>query len=208
MIYKLAVLWAEYYIKKKNVKEEDKEIYIYCFDILISTILNFVILLVLAVVFKLYIETILFSISFMLFRGKCGGFHAKSHWGCLLTLIIVYGGMVALIKTVDPQIIRFISICISVVSILLAIIFAPVDNINRPFDKSERLLFRKQSLLRVTILLFISMILNLSVKTALYGFAISYAVFMVAVALPVGKIKNIIDIASEEKQPKIKETEI
>ena len=56
-----------FYIKKGKIEEDDREVYEYSFEMLISTIINFLIMIVGALITKRYWETALFTFSFLLF---------------------------------------------------------------------------------------------------------------------------------------------
>ena len=74
----------------KGTYEFERDVYEYCFEVLLSTFLNLLAIIILAVATGLYLETLCFTISFMTLRGTAGGYHAKTHWGCFLILMLVY----------------------------------------------------------------------------------------------------------------------
>lgn len=56
-----------FYIKKGKIEEDDREVYEYSFEMLISTIINFLIMIVGALITKRYWETALFTFSFFVY---------------------------------------------------------------------------------------------------------------------------------------------
>ena len=73
---------------KNVIPSEDESAYTYSFEILLSTILNFIIMLIAAVCFGKIIEALLFAVGFIPFRMLNGGYHAKTNWGCMLMLLV------------------------------------------------------------------------------------------------------------------------
>lgn len=78
MIAKLAQKMTAYFIKKNVINEEEKETYDYCFEVLIATVINLVILVMLGILTRRCIETAIFCVLFMLLRGAAGGYHANT----------------------------------------------------------------------------------------------------------------------------------
>lgn len=190
MLRKLAGRISSYYIRKSKVDIADKEIYDYCFEVLLSTILNLFAILVLAIVTKLYLETLCFIITFMALRGSTGGVHAKTHLGCFISLIIVFAILPICFKFISVDILRYIGISFASLGCIFIFALSPVDNINRPFEKFERRKFRKRSITLTLIAALIFAILisfNATIKCA---FAIGFVILVVSVSLILGFIKN------------------
>ena len=137
MIAKLARKMTEYFIKKNVIKEEEKDTYDYCFEVLIATVINLIILVVLGIFTKRYIETAIFCVFFMLLRGAAGGYHANTHAGCLLTLLIVYGILLATLL-LSSNILFYAGIFLFVIALIIFIIIAPVDNKNKILEITEK----------------------------------------------------------------------
>lgn len=190
MIAKLAQKMTEHFIKKNVIKEEEKDTYDYCFEVLIATVINLIILVVLGIFTKCYIETAIFCILFMLLRGAAGGYHANTHLGCLLTLLIVYGILLATLL-LSISILFYFSIFLFAIAIIIFIIFAPVDNKNKILEKTEKKRLKKKLLIIISIITIVFTVLMFFKSAYVYAYTISYIMFSVAMLVLLGKIKNL-----------------
>ena len=82
MIHKIAGKITDYYIKKQTLAEDDREMYVYCFELLVATVFNVTVMAIIGIATKLYLETLLFLVGFMTMRGITGGYHADTHLQC------------------------------------------------------------------------------------------------------------------------------
>ena len=85
---RLANTITDYYIRKKIIAEEKREIYSYGFKLIISDVINYIIIISLGIVFNRLIESIVFLITLCGIRQFSGGFHAKTFWLCRLSMIL------------------------------------------------------------------------------------------------------------------------
>lgn len=192
MLHRISEKITSYYIRKNKINQDEKDTYEYCFEVLLSTVINLLAIIILAVITKLYIETLCFTIFFMTLRGSSGGFHAKTHLGCFIGLLIVYSVLPISYLFISTEILQFISIAFMVAGSLMIFIFAPVDNINNPFTRKMKRRFRIKSIIftLLTIAAYCSLIAFKS--TIRYAYAISYVSLAVALSLVVGIIKNLL----------------
>lgn len=190
MIAKLAQKMTAYFIKKNVINEEEKETYDYCFEVLIATVINLVILVMLGILTRRCIETAIFCVLFMLLRGAAGGYHANTHAGCLLTLLIVYGILLSTLL-ISVHILFNVSIVLFAIALIMFIIFAPVDNKNKILEKTEKKRLKKKLLIILSIITIVFTVLMFFELTYIYAYTISYIMFAVAILIFMGKIKNI-----------------
>lgn len=88
MLTKLAQRISLFFISKGTIREDERQIYDYCFEIMLSTILNFCSVIVIAIITKTVFFTLCFIVGFMIIRATAGGYHAETHMACLLILIV------------------------------------------------------------------------------------------------------------------------
>lgn len=91
MIAKLAKSTAYFFVEKQVVKKEDEEVYAYGMELLYSSILNIVLAVIIAVATNTVFPTLAFLITFIILRQYIGGYHAKTHLGCMSILAVVIG---------------------------------------------------------------------------------------------------------------------
>lgn len=186
----LAKKMAHFFIRKNIVAEENREVYEYCFEIMLSTICNFSLLLIGAIITGRYYETALFALVFVVLRKFAGGYHAKTNLGCMLTLVLTYIGMILLITFLDLSILNLIAIISSVFYVLVLFVFAPVEHHNNPMEENTKKKMRIIVIAIIVPIAAISIIFSTLLPTLNIAFSISYAAICVALSTLVGVIFN------------------
>ena len=158
-----------FYIKKGKIEESDREIYEYSFEIVISNFFNFLIMLVGALTTKRYWETALFTLSFLLFRKFFGGYHAKTHIGCISILILI-------------------AMIICIVSIIPVLLLSPVSHPNNPIDKNKVKLYNIVSIVIVLLVVILSYLNYIKYSNICYSIVFSIPLLFSIVALLAGYV--------------------
>lgn len=202
MIKKLAIKLTNKYINSNEIDEEERDVYCYCFELLLSTVVNLICVLVIGIVSNLILEMLTFSVVFMCMRGSSGGYHAKTHIGCIIMLLLNILVLVLILKIVSIAILFYASIACVCVSSVLFIILSPVDSENKKLDSSEKKRNKLKSVIYLSISVVAVIIFSLFDETILLMFTISYALSSVAIMLVLGRIVN---LAADRKMlsPKI-----
>lgn len=143
------------------------DIYIYGFEILISNIVNFCIILILGLLFHQFFHAMLFYIAFVVTRSYTGGYHASTYLKCNLAFASIFIVTVLLTRLLLPTIslvylLGFIAIYFGTV-----LEYAPIENSNKAILEMDKIRYRKIS---IVISIFWSVI-----TIALYFTAKSYA---------------------------------
>ena len=187
---KISLLLTDKFIQKGVIKADKKARYTYGFEILISTIFYTLIFIIAALVTSSIIESIFFWIGFFVIRSISGGFHAKSYKSCHLLSLFNHLLFIFMIKALPLDIHFVSSLILNVLSILMILIFAPVDHPNKPFIRNERKRFRVLSCIYVVVLILISTIsFVIPEYYDSYKFSFSIGTFSAAFALMSAKIK-------------------
>lgn len=191
MINYLAKKITNYYIKKNSIQEEEREAYEYCFDIMLSTLLNLLAIIIISVATRLYIEGTVFCIVFMTLRGIGGGYHANTHFLCFMTIMIVFAIYVIMLKLLSVSILFYISIVFLIFGFVVITLLAPVDTETKPLTKVEYKKNRIKTLILLILYTLIASILLIFKATKYYAFNIVFPLFAVSVLMSLGTIKNI-----------------
>lgn len=69
-------------------KKEYREIYEYSMEVLLSTIVNFVVIIILALLLKIESNVFCYMLFFLPYRFLYGGAHAKTHVRCIGTFVV------------------------------------------------------------------------------------------------------------------------
>ena len=188
MLARVSKQMSSYFIKKGDITEEEREIYDYYFEIMLSTVLNALFLIVCGIVFNNFINTILFMIGFVIFRTVSGGFHASSHMRCFLTLASVFFVLIIMLNFVSLRWINVLTIIFLLVSTLLIYFIAPVEHKNNPLDENTREKLKKSAQILSVLISLIIIILIFTIGFSKFIFSFCYGMFAVAISIAVVKL--------------------
>ncbi len=190
MLTYMAKRVSSFFICINVIKEDDRDIYDYCFEILLSTVINLMALVFLALVSDSVMVTIWFMIGFIAIRTTSGGFHAETHVGCFLILICSYIACLTPVLLLHEDVQMIITVVNDVVSFLLVIIFSPVEDCNKPFTKEEYKKFKVVSNISIIVMTVISLVLIFCFEKEKWGFSVSLGMLVVSLSLVAGTLKN------------------
>lgn len=188
MLYKIADILTTLVLNYEEGSDENKELYIYGFQIIVSKGLTYIVLLLLGIVFGRIFE-MLFFISFaLLLRGYTGGYHLHNSLGCFISTIAI--SIISIFIAVNMK----IQVAVILIPILLFLssvcifIFAPINHPNLRLTKQEtkkcRMLSRRYLILELS---FVLLLLILHAKESIIISA-SLAITFVAITMIIAKI--------------------
>ena len=189
MISRMSRNISSFFIAHGIIPENEKEVYSYSFEILFSTIINFLALLIISIISHTFLETMLYILGFVPLRQITGGYHAKNHVRCFLILMFSYTLFLIILLFMPKTHLFIFTITNIVVSTVLVLVFAPSEDKNKPLSEDEFTHFKKAS--RIAVVVYIACILMLVVFIANTAFAYSLAagVLTVAISLMANYIK-------------------
>lgn len=140
---KVAVMITDYLYKNKTIDENHKDIYIYGFEICISNVINFCLIMGLGFVLREVINSILFYVVFVVTRSYSGGYHAESYLKCNALFTIIYLATILFTKVMTPFM-SFVYLLIFLAIYIGCIIeYAPIDSENKKLTKEDKIKFKK-----------------------------------------------------------------
>lgn len=80
----------EFFASNDLIKNEDKEIYKYAFNIILSSLIHIATVMILGLCFNLLIESLTFYCAYIVIRKFAGGYHAKTPTRCYIVSIITW----------------------------------------------------------------------------------------------------------------------
>lgn len=149
MLENLAKSTARFFVSQNIVKSEYEEIYAYGMEIILSTVFNGLIVLIIAILSDTVLLSLLFFTAFILMRRSAGGYHAKTHIGCMMILIAVHLMFMVLINVIPDSIIPILSYFSIAYSCISVYLFAPVEHPNKPLSSDDRRKLRMKSLVYI-----------------------------------------------------------
>ena len=128
------------YLERCLCLKEDKEIYIYGAELLISSMIGTVLLLFIGFVSHHFVEAIIYEILISSSRSILGGYHCKSYYTCIFSYLIIFMGDLLFIQYFYININQLIFI--EILGFLVTIFNCPIDNINKKCTLKKRKIFK------------------------------------------------------------------
>lgn len=189
MYNSMAKKLTDFFILKKIIKEEEKNVYVYCFEVMISSFVYLVLFFTIAIVFKCLLQSILFLTGFWIIRSVAGGYHAKTYTRCHVLFMSNQIFMIllcSLLTNYTKHILLFIFLLISIISIF---VFSPVEHKNNKHNSKQIKRFKFLSRFLILFITIISLILDRNGFTE-YIFPFVIGSFSVSFSLIFEKLKD------------------
>lgn len=178
-------------IANRMFDENDKypiDIYIYGIELIISSIISTSLIMIIGILTHTFIECLIYMLVFSLIRIYTGGYHSMTYLRCNIVSVLSY---IAVFLSIyffsDIFSIPLVMVSGYVVSIIMAIVFAPVKHENKELTKSEEKKYKWISLVMIT--------LFYSVCTILYyifGIKQTLIIFPTCITIDIAMLVSII----------------
>lgn len=122
-------------------QSEQKDITVYGAELLISSVVETIIVLVMGLVFGRLIETVLFLAFFCPLRSMSGGYHAPGYRSCTIIFSSIFLIMILVLQPMP----LWLQIILLVISSITIWILAPVEDANKPLGEKRRKRLKKKS---------------------------------------------------------------
>ena len=194
MIKYLSNKITSFLVCNNSIESEDNEICSYGLEVLISSLINLVIVLLLGFIFGKFIHTVFFILCYCSIRQFSGGYHASSHRKCIFTFLCMYIVTVLIVENIYSIYLKPVILLIGVLNWLSIFVLGPVEHRNNPLSDLEKVKNKKSTRVIATIVL-IGIILGLSIDTVyeyvLYSvLAICWVNFMFIIQIVINKGEN------------------
>ena len=140
-------------LRYNNYSDEEKEKLLYGLEGLYLTITKLVVIIMLAILFKIIKEVALLILLFNVIRYTGFGFHAEKSYQCLITSIIFFFAIPLLFKNIVIS--NYVINIIFAISLISFILYAPADTIKRPIYERKLRIIRKVLTIIIAIIYFI-----------------------------------------------------
>ena len=147
MYAKLAKKLTDSFVKKGSVKEEEADIYVYGFQLILSSASYALIFIIISILTNVLLASAVFFAGFYVIRTFCGGFHASTYLRCHVLFAANHLAFIALLYLIPSDMIKVVSSILYALCIISILLFAPVDHKNKRFIKNEYRRFRKKSVI-------------------------------------------------------------
>lgn len=189
IINKLANSITEYLNKNGQVSSDDqREIYCYGVELIISTTIGFILILVSGLLISDIISSIIFLIVFVVLRQHCGGYHANSYLKCNTVFVLTFLSTVMLTVFLEDMVTVWMMSLLFAFNILTMVIYAPVDSKNKRLSVDEKKKHRVISIAIASAIGILALILMLIEKH--YAIIVMMTLIMVSALLLFQKLKE------------------
>ena len=159
VIEKLALKTAVFFSNNNIIDPDDIEAYAFGLEIMFSTFINFAVVIIIAALTGEIVAFTFFTVAFITLRLNAGGFHAKTHKGCIMVLIAALFVYAAAFKLL-PDTAKTISAAVFLItSALTTFMFAPVEHKNNPLSDKSRSKLRKRAIMFLILWLVLCIVL-------------------------------------------------
>ena len=179
---------ADFLCEKRIIEEEQKPVYKYGIEIIISSLIGFLLIFTIGLISGMFIKACIFYIIFVYTRTCTGGYHADSYLKCNVVLLVIYLCVLFFseLMTSSYNIIIHLMVLIIYMSSILG--FAPITNVNKPMSEDEVKENRKKCILISVIWSILSLTLYfLSVR---YAIVTALTLFSISMLLIIEKCRK------------------
>lgn len=128
---------THFLLSKGKIEKSEIDLYNHGSEIIISTIIGFLMVFLTGVLLSSIDSAIIFYVLFVVIRSYTGGYHADTHLNCKLTLLFCCVTVVFFTNILEDKynlIMHTIYVLLFISSVL---IYAPIINGNKPMKKEE-----------------------------------------------------------------------
>lgn len=190
MINRLSTLISDQFVKHNIIPNDAKDVYTYGVEITISSIIGFLITLVIGLLFDSLINAMIFYVIFISLRSMTGGYHAKTYLKCnfiftTIVLFVIVFSKAAYEIQISIALLTFLFLPAETIIIWLA----PVENINKPIEKKKRVYWKITAVITSILLYVLSILLYINQHT-IEATVIVITVFAVSVLCMIAVIQK------------------
>ncbi len=156
MAHRLSKIIAGFFLQKKYIPEEEFEIYVYGYETIILSIIDFIIVMIAGIVFDKLFTMLVFFTMFITVRLYSGGYHANTVLKCKS---IFFSLCIIMIIVSDFELPYVLNILIMILYCITSFFIAPVENYNKPLTDDEK---KKYRIISIAMSLFWSIVAIIS----------------------------------------------
>ena len=178
MIHSISSRIARIFVLYGESSEEDVDIYIYATEAIVATLFSVVIAIVISLIFGRVVEGLVFISSFALLRRYTGGYHAESHFKCILHFNCIMASTMVILHFVSMANGNFIALAIATLSLVGICVVPSATDKNVQFTVDRQLAHNKKSVV-LSILMWLVCVLSFYATNLQVGFALALSMLFV-----------------------------
>lgn len=179
---------ADFLCNKGIISEEDKEIYVYGYEMIITTILGAILVFAIALITGRFAEAFCFFMVFVITRQFCGGYHSKTRIMCSITFLICYASVLFFNSVLESIYNLFVHLLVLVPYFAVILGYSPIVNENKPLTDDEVKVNHNRSII-VSVVWFVLSTVLLMIMPILSS-AIDLTLLVIAVLMMIEVVKR------------------
>lgn len=188
MINFLCERLADFLCAKDIISQDEKEIYIYGYEMIITTILGAVLAFGIAFLIGRFADALCFFAVFVITRQFCGGYHSQTRIMCSITFMLCYVSVLFFNSVLEPLYSWFIHLLVFIPYFAAILGYAPIVDENKPLTDEEVKINHKKSIV-VSVAWFVTSTLLLYIKPILSS-VIDLTLLTIAVLMMIEIVKR------------------
>lgn len=190
MIDKLSARITRQLERNSITKRENREIYEYGLERMITYSMNILTTCVLGAILGMFLESLLFSITFIFMRHSNGGAHAANNLRCyVLSTISVLCCLLATQWASALEVSKYLVFAAIMPPSIVIFILSPVEDYNKPIDDEEREFHRERGIATLSGCV-IACIVFLMFDLLSFGCVIGSVIILTSITMVIGHYKN------------------
>ena len=183
-----AIRITDWLVQGGSVPEEDREIYEFGMDKLLTSLTNFVLTVIAGALIGIPLHTGVFYIAYYFLRVYAGGYHAETPGRCFFLSIGVVIPILAAIRFYPVWHTDLAFYVLLGISLAVLLKIAPVENKNKILDEIEKVVYRGRMLRNLGIMSITAVMLQIF---SLHGYAASVlcGILLAMLMAVAGKVK-------------------
>lgn len=137
MLNKVSIKLSNEVLKRVEKANYGQEVYVYGIEIILSTLLEIMVILVSACFFSVFKEGFIFVILFMSLRIFTGGYHANTYKKCFIVTVGSFWGMVLLANIIENLILQRTLYMIMFAAAIYIVLRSPILNKNQLLNEKK-----------------------------------------------------------------------
>lgn len=176
-------------LNNEIISYEQKDIYQYGFEILISSHITFFIVFICGCIFNCIIPSLIYFVLFVILRSICGGYHASNYFNCNMVFLFVTIGVIVSYKYIQVEDFSELHYLICMLSFICTIMYSPIENDCKPISITQKKKFRILGTVMVLMISSVSTVFKIKLVSS-YSILMDMTLLMVSIFMIVAKLKR------------------
>lgn len=189
MFNNIAVHIVDKLIEYNTINSDDRDIYKFGINQIFTNLFNFITVILIGLAIDSVKEAVFFFTAFIPLRIFAGGFHSRTPLRCYIYSSIITAAVLLAMRYINIPLLIYCLLYI--VSSVIIVCFAPVEDVNKPLDDLEKKVYKNRTV-KIWIIESIAFIIFELLKMYTFMKCFLYSIILSAVLIVLGIINNMI----------------